>query len=743
MKVKDIIKNRKRALPILIFAGELAAGFVFSEASMVGTSAFADISIAGAAGLTGTAAVFMGSLFRCFMDGTTGKNIVKLAAMVMILIAKLLMDNRRSPLYCGVYTSICVFLSGTAVSAVIGELPYKLIFYIFYGAAAGFTSYSICRIISDVKKGAAADLTSSGSCFYAVVYTIYTASLCSAELPFMNVGAALGVAVTMLAAFYYGSTGGVVCGALTACAAFLSSSRTGMTVVLLPAAGLFSGYLRQRKIPLGAVLFISASLMLTVLTGMTKDIIYCLTNYITGAGIFMIAAPYYSDRCIRVSGMEISAADVVSTRLSFLSDSVEFLKRETTKLPDSFAIINSAGNEISDHTEMVCSKCYRKHICRRQGSSTLKALSELSGMSEISMENFPAELDTCIRRNELIAARQKDINSETLDKLMEMRMSDCRSVLLEQLSISEEMVRSAARKNNIFYSAPVSMTIKNKLMKFGFIPSYVNACYNANGRLIVEMYFPADEEIPSVTRVCDLVSDELKMKLCCTDPVNSGKEIRIRLFERPAMNLEVCTASQKGSETGESGDNFLIFGDGTGTGYVVLSDGMGSGREAAFESGLAAGLFRRLISSGMEQVTAVRMINSIMFSKSKDESFATLDIMRIDLDMCEMTSVKSGAAATLVKHGNNVIKISASTFPVGMYETSDVFSAAYSFEEGDIAIMFSDGICEGEYRFIKELLLSGDDLKSIVDEICEKSVKFSPFKRSDDVTVIGVRAVSA
>ena len=55
--------------------------------------------------------------------------------------------------------------------------------------------------------------------------------------------------------------------------------------------------------------------------------------------------------------------------------------------------------------------------------------------------------------------------------------------------------------------------------------------------------------------------------------------------------------------------------------------------------------------------------------------------------------------------------------------------------------MFSDGICEHEYRFIKELLLSDSDLKRIVDEICRKAEVFNPNVRSDDVTVIGIKAV--
>ena len=54
--------------------------------------------------------------------------------------------------------------------------------------------------------------------------------------------------------------------------------------------------------------------------------------------------------------------------------------------------------------------------------------------------------------------------------------------------------------------------------------------------------------------------------------------------------------------------------------------------------------------------------------------------------------------------------------------------------------MFSDGISETEYRFIKELLLSTSDIKKIVDEICAKADVFNPTLHADDITVIGIRA---
>lgn len=175
----------------------------------------------------------------------------------------------------------------------------------------------------------------------------------------------------------------------------------------------------------------------------------------------------------------------------------------------------------------------------------MKGLEALAVMPEISLETFPAELDTCIRRNELMAARQKGINDETLGKLMDMRRSDCRGILSEQFAIVEKMVRDISEKTEIFYSSPVSITIKNKLLKFGFSPSYVNACYNSRGRLIAEIYFTAEDAPASSTRICDLISDELKLKLTSSDIISSGSEVRLRLYEKPSLNLEVCTASKK------------------------------------------------------------------------------------------------------------------------------------------------------------------------------------------------------
>jgi stage II sporulation protein E len=275
-------------------------------------------------------------------------------------------------------------------------------------------------------------------------------------------------------------------------------------------------------------------------------------------------------------------------------------------------------------------------------------------------------------------------------------------------------------------------------MRHGLAAEKVAAGYGEGGRIRAELYFSAENAPDSTIRVCDLISDELGIHLENAGQVSALRQVRICLYEPSALMLEVYGASSCADESSESGDTSAVFYDGAGAGYVVLSDGMGSGKEAAVESRMAVRLFRRLICSGADVPSSVRLINSVMLTKSRSELFATLDAVRISPDGSCVTVIKSGAAATLINSGGTLRKISAPTFPIGIYEQSEVYISEYTVASGDMIIMFSDGVCENEYPFIRELLSGGGDLKHIVDEICAKAEVFNPSVRADDVTVIGI-----
>ena len=740
LKIKELLPWRY-VKSVSVYAASVAAGFLLAGGKVAGVASFADISFSGALGLPYSASVFAGSLIRSIADGSIGNNIVKLSSLALIMIIKMFLEPKNAPKLCGVNTAVSVIASGAAVSAVIGELKYKLVFYVFYGIIAGFTAYSAANIITDIKHRRAVNASGMNGFACAAIYAVLTASLCSIDIPVLNAGIVLSSVFTLTGAYFYKCGGGVFCGVLSVCGAFLSSTSAGLGLVLLPAAGLLTGYFYKQKPHTAAVCFAVINFILTVLTGIDVRSAENMISIVCGTLLFIPFSSVFSDKWIDLgSRSDPVLSEVIGTRMSSLSDTVKELRSESERISEMLAQSSDAKREIEGNSEKVCSQCYRRPFCwRSDRGNTYRGFSKLSEMTEFAAESFPAELEDCLRKGELIEAFSRSSAEKAAVKLMEMRFAESRTLLHEQLHITEELIRTAAERIDVRYSETLSRSIRQKLEKFGLAPLKVIACYNSRSRFIAEVYFAAEEAPDSSTRVCDLIADELRLSLGSTEPVRSGKEVSIRVYERPRFKMEVYAVSAGMDNSPDNGDTHTVFFDGSGAGYAVLSDGMGTGSEAAFESRLVVGFFRRLIAGGVDIASAVKLINSVMVTKSAQESFATLDAVRIDLDECALTVIKSGAAATIIRHGGNVMKITSPTFPIGIYETSEVFIREFEFEEGDIVIMFSDGISENTYPFIKELLLGGDDLKHIVDEISGKAHVFNPDMHSDDVTVIGVR----
>ncbi len=723
-----------------VFFISLAAGFFLTGASMTGISSFADISLSGALSLPYSSAVLAGTLLRSIVSGTVGKNIVKLAAMILTVIFKLLFESKTDARSCGIFTAFSVLISGIAVSIVIGDILQKLIFYIFYAVLAGFTTYSAVIVLASFGHRLVIDLTSSKSCAYAVVYTIAVSSLCGVGIPYLNAGIVIGTAVTMIASYHYRCVGGVLSGALTTCGAFLASTECGMSVVLLPAAGFLTGYLYKQKAGIAAGFFIAASFVLTIFTGVSEESLDSILNIIAGTTIFLAVSPNFSDKWVVTGNNSEPLTEIIGSRMAFLADSIENVRSESTRIAEFLSRKAGKTDEIESNSTEVCKSCYKRLECWYNSyENTRRGFRKLSALPEITRESFPFELAECLRKEELSRAFEKTACEKMTAQLMSLRFSDSRKLLTEQIKITEEIIEAAGERIDVRYSEPLSRSIAGKLKKYGYEAKKAIAYYNSRNRFHTELYFMADDAPASLVRICDLISDEVRLPLDCSEPVHSGKEVRIRVFERPAFSIEAYGASLCADESNETGDSTSVFSDGTGASYVILSDGMGTGKAASLESRMVVSMFRRLISSGVNYMTAIKLINSIMLTKSRDEAFATLDAVRVDLDTCKLTIMKSGATATLIRHGGKVIKITSPTFPIGIFQESETFSKEIELEENDIIIMFSDGINEGEYRFIKELLLGSSDLKTIVDEICGKAELFNPDVHDDDVTVIGIK----
>lgn len=210
--------------------------------------------------------------------------------------------------------------------------------------------------------------------------------------------------------------------------------------------------------------------------------------------------------------------------------------------------------------------------------------------------------------------------------------------------------------------------------------------------------------------------------------------------EKYSVNVAVCQEAREGQEI--SGDTVIHFREGNKY-FVILCDGMGSGRSAHEISSLTAQLFSEFFCSGIDKKSAVNMINSALALNADRESFSSADILEIDLITGEAEFLKIGSAQSFIKRGQEIEEVSSSTLPIGILENINVMPQRYALEQNDIVLMLSDGIGEAsngvmKNEWIKKLFLKEE--KS-VDELAKRLLDGAKSRavHKDDMTSVIVK----
>lgn len=164
----------------------------------------------------------------------------------------------------------------------------------------------------------------------------------------------------------------------------------------------------------------------------------------------------------------------------------------------------------------------------------------------------------------------------------------------------------------------------------------------------------------------------------------------------PARNFRVQIGYYAEPKHNEDvlGDTLVYQQLSSGKFMTILSDGMGTGEEAARESKSATKLVQKIIRAGFDHQLAVRTVNTALLSRSTDECFATLDISLIDLFNGEIELIKIGASASFIKRGPEVNLIRGSSLPIGILENIEPASFKRRLLAEDFVIMMTDGILD-------------------------------------------------
>ena len=215
---------------------------------------------------------------------------------------------------------------------------------------------------------------------------------------------------------------------------------------------------------------------------------------------------------------------------------------------------------------------------------------------------------------------------------------------------------------------------------------------------------------------------------------------------RRAWNILRASACLS-AESGEiCGDSVCMFESGKDIFYALISDGMGSGSEAAFCSGLTAMFLEKMLMAGNRVDTSLKMLNGVLRSKGgarEMECSATVDLLSVDMLTGEASVIKSGAAPTYVRRGSEIFRLHSETVPLGILNAIDARKTTLDICDGDVIIMVSDGVSDvGEGEWIAEVLCYEweDDLSVMANKIVGRAQSLGS---RDDVSAVIVKAERA
>ncbi len=222
----------------------------------------------------------------------------------------------------------------------------------------------------------------------------------------------------------------------------------------------------------------------------------------------------------------------------------------------------------------------------------------------------------------------------------------------------------------------------------------------------------------------------------------TSEALTARTYAIRKFDVEFASASLA-SSTGEiSGDKHKCFFSRDEYFYTVISDGMGSGEEAAESAEICVSFLEQMLKVGVSKTLSLKMLNNLLRSR-ENECASTVDLFEFDLLYGRTTFIKSGAAVSYVKRGEDVFRIRSKTAPLGIMKNLDAEKTDFEIKDGDIIIMLSDGVSgEGEDNGWLLALLSkerNDSLDSLAKEIL--AVRENKKENDDDMTVSIIKVI--
>lgn len=203
----------------------------------------------------------------------------------------------------------------------------------------------------------------------------------------------------------------------------------------------------------------------------------------------------------------------------------------------------------------------------------------------------------------------------------------------------------------------------------------------------------------------DALESELGFWLNEPDLKELGEEKILYIKFGASVNIDYFKDKLSQNDKEANGDSLCAFFAPNNKFYMLLCDGMGTGKDAHMTSSLCTELLQKTLCSLGNKEMCLSILNSLLRAKGKECS-SSVDLLEIDLVSAEACLTKSGAAPSFIKRGESVFRLHSKTAPIGIMKGLYAERLDFSLKDGDIVVVISDGIAsdERDSRYLVDFL---------------------------------------
>ncbi len=534
-----------------------------------------------------------------------------------------------------------------------------------------------------------------------------------------------------------GMIGGTVAGVLVACAISLYQTECIYMAGILVVSSLLAGVFHRIGRAGQEAVFLSVAMFGVFISGITIELLFFMMDLLIGCGIyFMIPTQYLTLFDLADTNVKSDTAmkDNLENRLEFAARTVEDLQDSLDRVSKKLnqAKYQSPDSICQKTAGYVCKNCGLNLFCWDESyNDTVDYFRRLMDTLRKKGVLTQADLDargevTCCKKNLLLEKFNQNYQDYLATENTRKRIFEVQNLASEQLSgISQLLWEVSNELSDIERQDAEAAAQVNALFTELFAPAQSVFCtINQYDRMEIDIYLSSGVQFEEET-LCREISHLLGRKFVMPSVVQVDNQVRVSFYEKANFTADFGCRQIPSTQAKDNvcGDSYEYFTDKRGNVYLILSDGMGNGKQASLDSRMACSMVLKLIRSGFGMESMLRFVNSSLQFKSMEESSVTLDIVKLDLYTGHAECYKAGGASSFVKAGRHVSLLESKSLPAGILSKTKFEKQLISLNCGDFILLCSDGLLD----------IGEEKIRSLIEVASRKRKDFSAQEWADGI----------